>query len=203
MEAIKKLSKGERTRQFIIETVTPVFNKKGYAGTSMSDLTKATGLTKGAIYGNFESKEELALEAFNYSFRRIIKGLNKHVLAETNGLSKLLAIVDYYRGYYKHIVDFGGCPILNIGVDTQFNNPMLFSRMKTVMGRMTDNLVRVINEGKEEGLIKKELDTDLYANLIFSQIEGGIFMSVVKQDERCLNSILDHVEKMIQTEIKN
>ena len=79
MELVKNLTKGERTRQFIIESATPVFNRKGYVGTSMSDITKATGLTKGAIYGNFENKEELALEAFNFSFRRVVKGLNEYV----------------------------------------------------------------------------------------------------------------------------
>ncbi len=45
----KMLTKAEITTQFIIDTVAPVFNKFGYAGTSMSDITKATGLTKGAV----------------------------------------------------------------------------------------------------------------------------------------------------------
>ena len=48
------IPRSEKTRQFIIETTASLFNKKGYAGTSMSDLTEATKLTKGSIYGNFE-----------------------------------------------------------------------------------------------------------------------------------------------------
>ena len=47
-------TKAERTTAFIIETVAPIFSRQGYVGTSMSDLTEATGLTKGALYGNFE-----------------------------------------------------------------------------------------------------------------------------------------------------
>ena len=46
------------TKQYIIETVAPVFIKYGYAGTSLSDITKATGLTKGAIYGNFRGNPD-------------------------------------------------------------------------------------------------------------------------------------------------
>ncbi len=49
-------TKSDRTKQFILEKVAPVFNKNGYFGTSMSDITEATGLTKGAIYGNFKNK---------------------------------------------------------------------------------------------------------------------------------------------------
>lgn len=50
------MSKAERTKQFIIEKTAPIFNAKGYMGTSMNDIMNATGLTKGSIYGNFETK---------------------------------------------------------------------------------------------------------------------------------------------------
>ena len=62
-------TKAQLTAQYIIETVAPIFNKNGYAATSLSDLTKATGLTKGAIYGNFKNKEELAIIAFKYNVK--------------------------------------------------------------------------------------------------------------------------------------
>ena len=60
-------TKAERTRNFIIEKTAEIFNRKGYAGTSMSDITEATGLTKGSIYGNFENKEDVALAVFEYN----------------------------------------------------------------------------------------------------------------------------------------
>jgi len=46
----------------------PVFNTKGYAATSLSDLMEATGLQKGGLYRHFDSKEELAQEAFDYAW---------------------------------------------------------------------------------------------------------------------------------------
>jgi AcrR family transcriptional regulator len=61
------MSKSERTKNYIIEKAAPIFNTKGFAGTSLSDLTEATGLTKGSIYGNFENKEEIAIQVFKYS----------------------------------------------------------------------------------------------------------------------------------------
>ena len=65
-----KLKKSARTRQFIVEKSAPIFNKKGYSGTSLHDLTEATGLTKGGIYGNFENKDEIAAAAFEFNSRR-------------------------------------------------------------------------------------------------------------------------------------
>ena len=52
-------SKAQQTSDFIIQKVAPIFNKNGYNGTSMSELVDATGLTKGAIYGNFKNKETI------------------------------------------------------------------------------------------------------------------------------------------------
>jgi TetR/AcrR family transcriptional repressor of nem operon len=73
----KIVSKADRTRQFIIETTANIFNKKGYAGTSLSDLTLATGLTKGSIYGNFENKEDVALAVFDYNHSKILTQVRK------------------------------------------------------------------------------------------------------------------------------
>ena len=57
-------TKAERTRQFIIEASAPIINKKGVAGTSLTDIMEATKLAKGGIYGNFENKEEICKEIF-------------------------------------------------------------------------------------------------------------------------------------------
>ncbi len=65
------MSKAERTRQFIVEKTAPLFNAKGYAGTSLSDMTDATGLTKGSIYGNFANKDEVALAVFDHNWGRV------------------------------------------------------------------------------------------------------------------------------------
>ncbi|NGM90654.1 helix-turn-helix transcriptional regulator, partial [Parapusillimonas sp. SGNA-6] len=65
------MSKSENTKQFIVEKTAPVFNTKGYAGTSMNDIMSATGLSKGCIYGNFENKDEVALAAFDYNHNKV------------------------------------------------------------------------------------------------------------------------------------
>ena len=43
------MSKAENTKAYIVEQTAPIFNKKGYIGTSLTDLTEATGLTKGCV----------------------------------------------------------------------------------------------------------------------------------------------------------
>ena len=62
------LTKSEKTTKYIIETVAPIFNKKGYEATSMKDITSATSLTKGAIYGNFKNTSTNSLHLYTQLF---------------------------------------------------------------------------------------------------------------------------------------
>src|SRR3978361_1704088 len=91
------MGKAERTREYIVEKTAPVFNRKGYAGTSMSDLTEATGLTKGAIYGNFENKDEVALAAFDYNLQRMVQRVRQLQTDDATALGKLNAYINVYR----------------------------------------------------------------------------------------------------------
>src|SRR5271170_3488016 len=86
----KKMSKAERTKQFIIEKTANVFNEKGYAGTSIHDLTSATGLSKGSIYGNFENKADVAVAAFDYNHNRVTRYIKVQILATQNSIDRLL-----------------------------------------------------------------------------------------------------------------
>jgi len=65
------MGKSEQTKAFIIEKTAPLFNIKGYAGTSLSDITDATKLTKGSVYGNFTNKDEVALAVFDYNLNKV------------------------------------------------------------------------------------------------------------------------------------
>jgi TetR/AcrR family transcriptional repressor of nem operon len=65
--------KGQETRQEIIRKAAPIFNRKGYSGAALSDLMRATGLDKGGIYRHFESKQELAVDAFAHAWKNFSK----------------------------------------------------------------------------------------------------------------------------------
>ena len=53
--------KGQATRASILQTAAEVFAERGYAETTLSELIARSGLTKGALYVHFTSKEQLAL----------------------------------------------------------------------------------------------------------------------------------------------
>ncbi len=196
------ISKAERTTQSILATVSPIFNKKGYSGTSLSDITKATGLTKGAIYGNFVNKEALALAAFNYNVKYVLDKIRAILTDIESPLAKLFAITNFFRNYYKHNINIGGCPILNVGVDANNTNPELFRRVQYVVKKLKNSISKTIADGMEQGEVKKTINAEKYGGRIYSMIEGAVFTSNILQNDSNLLDMMNHVDKMIQTEMQ-
>jgi len=89
--------KGEQTRQEIIRKAAPIFNQKGYAGAALSDLMRATGLEKGGIYRHFESKEELAGDAFDHAWKVAMDARFQGTEEIPNTVDRLKQIVRNFR----------------------------------------------------------------------------------------------------------
>ncbi|WP_108868239.1 TetR/AcrR family transcriptional regulator [Aquimarina aquimarini] len=181
--------RSEKTRQFIIEKTASIFNKKGYIGTYLSDLTNATGLTKGSIYGNFKDKNEVALEAFRFNYKLQTEKVLFLMKKEKSADKKLLAFLDHYKNEYVAIFKNGGCAILNTAVDSDDGNELL---KQEVIGKIEDWVYRVVTI-LEEGIQQKELkkiNSLEYAHRMIAQIEGSILLSkTLNQSDILLKNI--------------
>ncbi|MBV8325958.1 TetR/AcrR family transcriptional regulator [Chryseobacterium sp.] len=186
------------TLEFIVEKVAPIFNKKGYTATSLSEITKATQLTKGAIYFYFKNKEDLAVKAFHYNIEKIIMPLRRSLLAKENSIDKLLAITGYFReDYYKNTREIGGCPMLNLGVDAQFNNKVLFDEAQKLSKKLISTISGIIESGINKQEISKEVDSKKISMMVYAMIEGGIFMSITHDNHNFLIHLCNHIEETI------
>lgn len=194
------MSKAEKTRQFIIEKTAPIFNKKGYAGTSLSDLTEATGLTKGSIYGNFINKEEVATAVYIHNITKLNTILMAGIDAQTTAQGKLMAFLDFYRSGWKRISTSGGCPILNCSVEADDNLPFLKKTVQDSVRRWTNKLVRIMENGKKTGEIQ-DVDGAEYAYTIAALIEGGMMLSKINDTPKHLYTVLDRAQMIIEQEI--
>lgn len=196
------LSKSEKTRSFIIEKAAPLFNKKGYAGTSMNDIMVATGLAKGGIYGHFQSKDEIAAAAFEFSLTKVRADLLNTINKHPSALGKLFSILDFYKNYTLKPPVEGGCPILNTAVDADDAYPFLKRKAKSALHDMLNGLERIIGLGITMKEIKVSVNPGKTAEMIFAQIEGGIMMAKVSDDVGLLNSVLENLRSYIESHLK-
>ncbi len=189
------LTKAERTSQFIVQKTAIIFNRNGYTGTSLSDITEATGLTKGAIYGNFKNKEELALAAFNFTVKYQMDEIKAIINTIESPLAKLFAITNFHRNYYAKLVEYGGCPIVNVGIDANHTNPALFTRVKYVIDKIQGSIASIIEDGIFKGEIKDDINAMKYGVRIYSLIQGAVFTAMMSKDEQSLKDMMNHVFK--------
>ncbi len=191
------MSKAEDTRQFIIEKTAPVFNKKGYAGTSLTDLTNATGLTKGSIYGNFENKDEVALAAFDYNFGRVVSYIKSKITATDNSIERLTVYPKVYRDFLKVPFLKPGCPLLNTATEADDTHPALKERVIQALAFWKTSIENQINRGIERKEIKAKTDPTQVALVMISMIEGAIMQAKVTGRYSDLRITMDFLEKMI------
>ena len=196
-------TKAERTSAFIIKTVAPVFNKHGYIGTSMSDLTEATGLTKGALYGNFENKEALALSAFEYNSKRLLQKFDEKLAIEGTALDKIFELTKFFRNYDIFTQEMGGCPILNIGVDAQHNNELLSAANKETIKTIEGKIALTLENGVNNGELKLPVTPLQFAKQLYTMLQGAVAMSTMTRDRKYLMNTVAYLEQLVKKELRN
>ncbi|HVV03131.1 MAG TPA: TetR/AcrR family transcriptional regulator [Puia sp.] len=191
------MNKAEKTKQFIVERTAPIFNKKGYAGTSISDMTDATGLTKGSIYGNFANKDEVALAAFDYNVKKVTSLIRAEMDKKHTVREKLLVYVDVYNGSIQGFPE-GGCPILNTAVEADDTHDALKKKVVDVILTWKSFIMSLLQQGIEKKEFKEIKDPEQTALSIISTIEGGIMVSRVTGRPQYRRQVMEYVEKMIR-----
>ena len=191
------VSKAERTRQYIIEKSSPIFNKKGYAGTSLSDLTQATGLTKGSIYGNFKNKDEVAVCAFHHNLSFIIESLSREIDQSHTYVEKLLAYPRVYSRNIEAMIAIGGCPILNTVIDADNTNKTLRKLAVETIVNWKGAIMKLVRRGKAAGEIKGGTDAAAVAENIISLIEGGNAMTKATGQKSYILNAIGQTEEII------
>lgn len=111
---------------------------------------------------------------------------------------KLFALTNYYRYYYDITKEYGGCPILNIGADTHHTNPYLFKMVKKISHRLEMDIRNLLDNGVQQGVFRKDLDTSTSARNIYSMMEGSIFMATLHDDRMYLSQMMDVIDGMIR-----
>jgi TetR/AcrR family transcriptional regulator, transcriptional repressor for nem operon len=193
------LSKGERTRRNIVAKAAVLFNQRGFAGCSMQDIVEAVGLEKGSIYGHFSSKEELALEAFNFAWADTVQ-------KRLGNLDKVDNAVDKLKLHVRNYVDTpsfsGGCPWLNIAVDADDGNLALRERAREALREWVAALVTIVEDGQRRGEIRPEVQPQGVATLLISTLEGSTAISRIDKRSKALVHARQNLDRFLEALVR-
>ncbi|NEO29905.1 MAG: TetR/AcrR family transcriptional regulator [Symploca sp. SIO3C6] len=193
------MSKAQKTKEKILRQAAELFNKKGYAGSSMSDLMRATGLQKGGLYNHFKSKQELALEAFDFAFDCVNQRFLEVIKEKHNCFEQLQALVSIYLNFIEDPPILGGCPILNTAIESDDAYPALRERVQQAMDTWRTFICQIIERGIAEGEINSKVEADVVATIIISSLEGSLMMSKLYGDAVHMQRANEHLSKYLES----
>jgi TetR/AcrR family transcriptional repressor of nem operon len=193
------VTKGEQTRRKIVEAAAPIFNKRGYEGSSLSELMEATGLKKGGIYRHFASKEELAAEAFDYTWEAAWNARLVHVDEKVNGIEKLKQLIANFVKHRSPVA--GGCPILNTAIDADDGNPVLRAHVTKALRSWLSRLQTIMNQAQARGETQPGVDPKAVATLIVASLEGALMMSRIQRSDEALRRVQAHLDRYLDKEV--
>ncbi|MFD1001497.1 TetR/AcrR family transcriptional regulator [Ohtaekwangia kribbensis] len=191
------MTKAERTRELIITKAAPLFNTKGVAGTSMSDILEVTKLAKGSLYVHFEDKEDLAHAVVDYHIERLGKAIETALGKADSAQGKLLAYIDLFMDPVNPLLA-GGCPMLNFGMESDDTDQVIRKKICSFMDTGLKLIYSIIKSGKDNGEFKADWDGKEFSIRMFATIEGGIMMSRIAGDNKTMKVIARGLKKEIE-----
>jgi TetR/AcrR family transcriptional repressor of nem operon len=195
------MTKGEQTRRDIVEKAAPLFNQKGFEGTSLADLMRATGLQKGGIYRHFSGKKELAAEAFDYAWEKAVHGRLDGVADVPDCVDRLKKTIDNFLERRAGLVP-GGCPLMNTAVEADDGDPLLRARARKALQGWTERLSRITKEGIKKHQIDRSVTPRQLSQLIIGSLEGALLISRLQSDEEPLRAIRQHLNEYLEQSVR-
>lgn len=105
----------EENRQTVIDVASRLFREHGFDGIGLKDLMKGAGLTQGAFYKQFTSKEDLAVQAAKRAMERAFNLFSAK--GNANPDNPLGAAITFYLSTIHREMRMDGCPVAALGSD--------------------------------------------------------------------------------------
>jgi TetR/AcrR family transcriptional regulator, transcriptional repressor for nem operon len=196
------VARGEGTRENIIRKAATLFNQHGFAGSSMSDVMAATGLQKGGIYRHFESKEQLAVEAFAYAVGLMGRRFAAALEGKTNAIDRLDAVISVFAALPTDPPVPGGCAVMNAAIENDDGNPALRERARQAMDGLRGLVARTAEWGKTRGEVRADVDADELATVMVSTLEGAVMLSRLYDDDAHVARAAAHLRRYLDERVR-
>jgi len=195
------MTKGQQTKQAIVRKAAPLFNQKGFEGTSLSDLMAATGFQKGGIYRHFSDKQELAAAAFDYSWQKAVSGRLDGVDNVQHSVDRLKKMIDNFVEMRSGLVP-GGCPLMNTAVEADDGNPILRARARKALQTWTTRLSRIASQGIAKREIDSRVQPKKLSQWIIGSLEGALLISRLQKDDQPLTNARQSLHEYLEQNVR-
>ncbi|MFC4302626.1 TetR/AcrR family transcriptional regulator [Cohnella boryungensis] len=193
------MRKPDEIREKIIVHALHLFNTRGIAQTSIQDIMQATGLPKGAIYRRFETKEAIVLATFERAGQILQEFFVQAEREGTTALGKLLKISAIYQDAVDNPPIPGGCPLLNMAVESDGVFPELQQKAAIAYGGMVLFVQSIIEQGIRNGEFRSDTDASDMASFLIDSMEGAIMASRLTGSNDPIHRNMKYMERLLRS----
>jgi TetR/AcrR family transcriptional regulator, transcriptional repressor for nem operon len=165
--------KGDLTRQHILEKSMQLFSVKGFFNTSIAGIVKATGLTKGGLYGHFRNKEEIWYAVYDECVRIWRGVVFQGVRQISDPLARIEKVLENsLKNYLGAGVFEGGCFLFNALVELTGQSSAMSNHVLKGFKAFSALLRLWLEEAEQQGLLREGLNLDGIANFLVISLNG-------------------------------
>jgi len=169
------LSKGEQTKQKIIESAAQLIYQQGFNHTGITQILKTANVSKGSFYFHFDDKDQLGFAIIDHYRQQFKNSLPLHL--HNRALSSREKITAFHQHYYDAFSQSNfsyGCPIGNLTQELTDLCPVFAQKLNDTLQRMSQVFMQVITQGIEDNEISPEIDAEQTAYFIVDSWEGAM-----------------------------
>jgi TetR/AcrR family transcriptional repressor of nem operon len=193
-------TKGDLTRQKIIEKSMQLFSVKGYFNTSMADIVEATDLTKGGLYGHFHNKQEIWYAVYAECVRIWKSIVFQGVREISDPLARLERVIDNsMKNYLGAGVFEGGCFLLNSLVELAGQSPTMSQHVLEGFKGFAALLRLWLEEAEQQGMLRNGLNPQEIAHFIVVSLNGAAPLYAASQDPAVWQQTLAQLHFYLQS----
>lgn len=173
-------AQAEENRERVIDVASRLFREHGFDGIGLKDLMKGAGLTQGAFYKQFTSKDDLAALASGRAMESATKRWSE---AAANSSDPLEAVMDFYLSTDHRVEKAEGCPLVALGSDAARQSAEVKQPFEDGISAHFDVLKNLMGGAGDPEASDK-------AMAILSLMVGAVTLSRLTQDETLSQGVL-------------
>lgn len=178
-------------RQLIIDAAIEVFSRNGFQNSTISEIAQKANVAEGTIYQYFRNKEDLFFSIPIDKTKEFYKELELHLQGINGAVNKIRKFVWYYLYHLQENPEYARALMLEMRVNRNFAKAKAFEAYRP----LTQKILKIIEEGQEEGIIRKDVDIYIIRHLILGLLEHIVTRWLLKGEK---GDLLAHYNEAVE-----
>ena len=170
------MSKKIAKRKLIIEAAIEVFGKKYFRNSRISDIAQRANVAEGTIYQYFKNKEDLFFSIPAEKTKEFCGQLELHLQGIKGSLNKIRKYIWFVLFFFKSNPEYGDIIFLEMRLNKSFIKTKTYNTFR----KSTKQILEILKEGQEEGVIRKDVSLYLLRQLILGILEHVVTRWLLK-----------------------